>query len=136
MDAATMKAVWENPVSGSNRIARNYIPQAVGLGAMAYCEKMVAQLDLDDIEQAHDLAIQALKYTSCEMGPFSRCRDRFSHHSPTTHHPRAATRTIANNHRRYSPPPHHYRRHHRPRRPESERRRSRRSRPTHRRSHP
>ena len=59
MDAATMKEVWENPVSGSGRIARNYIPQAVGLEAVAYCEKMVAQLDLDDIEQAHDLAIQA-----------------------------------------------------------------------------
>ncbi|MEM9485008.1 MAG: hypothetical protein AAGA83_15120 [Cyanobacteria bacterium P01_F01_bin.116] len=59
MDAATMKEVWENPVSGSSRIARNYIPQAVGLEAVAYCEKMVAQLDLEDIEQAHDLAIQA-----------------------------------------------------------------------------
>ncbi|MEM9008751.1 MAG: hypothetical protein AAGE59_35225, partial [Cyanobacteria bacterium P01_F01_bin.86] len=53
MDAATMKEVWENPVSGSSRIARNYIPQAVGLEAVAYCEKMVAQLDLEDIEQAH-----------------------------------------------------------------------------------
>ncbi|WP_346293987.1 hypothetical protein [Sphaerothrix gracilis] len=59
MDAATMKAVWESPVHGSDRIARNYIPQAVGLEAVAYCEKMVAQLDLDDIEEAHDLAIQA-----------------------------------------------------------------------------
>lgn len=61
MDAATMKEVWETPVSGSDRIARNYIPQAVGLEAVAYCEKMVAQLDLDDIEQAHDLAIQATR---------------------------------------------------------------------------
>jgi hypothetical protein len=61
MDAATMKAVWETPVSGSSRIARNYIPQAVGLEAVAYCEKMVAQLDLDDIEQAHDLALQATR---------------------------------------------------------------------------
>lgn len=59
MDAATMKEVWETPVSGSDRIARNYIPQSAGLEAVAYCEKMVAQLDLDDIEQAHDLAIQA-----------------------------------------------------------------------------
>jgi len=61
MDAATMKEVWETPVSGSSRIARNYIPQTVGLEAVAYCEKMVAQLDLDDIEQAHDLAIQATR---------------------------------------------------------------------------
>lgn len=59
MDATTMKAVWETPVSGSGRIARNYIPQSVGLEAVAYCEKMVAQLDLKDIEVAHDLAIQA-----------------------------------------------------------------------------
>lgn len=64
MDAATMKQTWESPVSGSGRVARNYIPQATGLEAVAYCEKMVAQLDLEDMEQAHDLAIQAtrLKY--------------------------------------------------------------------------
>ena len=61
MDAAAMKQVWENPVHGSKHIARNYIPQAVGLEAVAYCEKMVAQLDLDDIEQAHDLALQATR---------------------------------------------------------------------------
>jgi hypothetical protein len=58
MDAATMKEVWEAPVHGSGRIARNYIPQAVGLEAVAYCEKMVSQLDLDNIEQAHDEAIR------------------------------------------------------------------------------
>ena len=58
MDASQMKAVWENPIHGSSRIARNYIPQAVGLEAVAYCEKMVAQLDLDDIEQSHDEAIR------------------------------------------------------------------------------
>ena len=61
MDAAEMKAVWENPVHGSSRIARNYIPEAIGLEAVAYCEKTVAQLDLDDIEYAHDLAIQATR---------------------------------------------------------------------------
>ena len=61
MDAATMKEAWETPVSGSDRIARNYIPHSAGLEAVAYCEKMVAQLDLDDIEQAHDLAIQATR---------------------------------------------------------------------------
>ena len=61
MDAAQMKEVWENPVHGSSRIARNYIPESVGLEAVAYCERMVAQLDLDDIQQAHDLAIQATR---------------------------------------------------------------------------
>ena len=44
-----------------DRIARKYIPQSVGLEAVAYCERMVAQLDLDDIEQANDLAIQATR---------------------------------------------------------------------------
>ncbi|MEO0488045.1 MAG: hypothetical protein AAFZ49_00630 [Cyanobacteria bacterium J06659_2] len=61
MDATEMKQTWEAPVHGSGRIARNYIPQSVGLEAVAYCEKMVAQLDLDDMEQAHDLAIQAAR---------------------------------------------------------------------------
>ena len=58
MDASQMKEVWENPVHGSGRIARNYIPESVGLEAVAYCEKMVALLDLDDIQQAHDEAIR------------------------------------------------------------------------------
>ena len=57
MDAAQMKAVWENPVSGSSRIARNYIPKEDGLAAVAYCEKMVTQLDFDDMNDAHDTAI-------------------------------------------------------------------------------
>ncbi|MFE4108442.1 hypothetical protein [Almyronema epifaneia] len=35
-----MKEVWENPVHGSDRIARNYIPQTVRLGAVAYCHVM------------------------------------------------------------------------------------------------
>ena len=59
MDAATMKETWANPVRGDARIARNYVPESVGLEAIAYCEKMVGLLDLDDIQQAHDLAIQA-----------------------------------------------------------------------------
>lgn len=58
MDAATMKETWANPVHGDSRIARNYVPESVGLEAIAYCEKMVGLLDLDDIEQAHDEAIR------------------------------------------------------------------------------
>ena len=58
MDAATMKETWANPVHGDARIARNYVPESVGLEAIAYCEKMVGLLDLDDIEQAHDEAIR------------------------------------------------------------------------------
>lgn len=45
-------------ISG-RRIARNYILESVGLEAVAYCEKMVAPLDLYDLQQAHDLAIKA-----------------------------------------------------------------------------
>ena len=58
MDAAAMKETWANPVHGDSRIARNYVPESVGLEAIAYCEKMVGLLDLDDIEQAHDEAIR------------------------------------------------------------------------------
>ena len=36
MDAKTMKESWENPVHGSSRIARNYIPQAVGLEGVRF----------------------------------------------------------------------------------------------------
>ena len=57
MDAKTMKETWENPVSGSSKIARNYIPESLGLEAVAYCEKMVSQLDFDDMNEAHDTAI-------------------------------------------------------------------------------
>lgn len=61
MDASEMKQVWENPVSGSRKIARNYIPQAIGLEAVAYCEKMVAQVDFDDLYEAHEEAIRITK---------------------------------------------------------------------------
>jgi hypothetical protein len=52
MDAATMKETWANPIHGDARIARNYVPESVGLEAIAYCEKMVGLLDLDDNQQA------------------------------------------------------------------------------------
>ncbi|NJL47430.1 MAG: hypothetical protein HC929_07975 [Leptolyngbyaceae cyanobacterium SM2_5_2] len=39
MNATQMKEVWENPVRGDSRIARNYVPESVGLEAIAYCEK-------------------------------------------------------------------------------------------------
>ena len=58
MDAAEMKEVWETPVSGSAKVARNYIPESIGLKAVAYCENLVAILDMDDIEDAHDEAIR------------------------------------------------------------------------------
>lgn len=51
------------------QIARNYIPEAVGLEAVAYCEKMVAQLDLDDIQMAHDEAIRLTRMKFAKYFP-------------------------------------------------------------------
>ena len=39
-------------------MARNYIPEFVGLEMVAYCEKLVSVLELEDLEQAHDEAIR------------------------------------------------------------------------------
>ncbi|MEM8805368.1 MAG: hypothetical protein AAGF01_04985 [Cyanobacteria bacterium P01_G01_bin.38] len=58
MDAAEMKELWEAPVSGSRQIARNYIPESVGLEMVGYCERLVSILDLDSLERAHDEAIR------------------------------------------------------------------------------
>jgi pantothenate kinase-related protein Tda10 len=35
--------------------------EAIGLEAVAYCEKMVSQLDLDDLYEAHEEAIRLSK---------------------------------------------------------------------------
>ena len=58
MDAAEIKKIWEAPVSGSRHIARNYIPETVGLEMVEYCEKLVSVFELDDLEEAHDDAIR------------------------------------------------------------------------------
>ncbi|MGB5917382.1 MAG: hypothetical protein WBG63_21135, partial [Phormidesmis sp.] len=58
MSAAEMKLAWEAPMSGSKHIARNYIPESVGLEMVRFCEKMVAVMELDDLERAHDEAIR------------------------------------------------------------------------------
>ena len=62
MDAGEMRREWEKPVSGSAKIARNYIPQAIGLEAVGYCEKLVSQLDMDDLYDAHDEAIRLTRF--------------------------------------------------------------------------
>lgn len=72
MDATEMKKVWETPVSGTRKIARNYIPQAIGLEAVAYCEKMVSQLDLDDLNEAHEEAIRLTKIKYSKYFPSYR----------------------------------------------------------------
>lgn len=61
MNATEMKEFWQAHAKGSGRIARNYIPESVGLEAVAYCEKMVALFDLDDVQEAHDEAIRLTK---------------------------------------------------------------------------
>ena len=58
MDAATMKKLWEAPVSGSRNVARNYIPETVGIEMVEYCEKLVAIFELENLEKAHDEAIR------------------------------------------------------------------------------
>jgi hypothetical protein len=58
MDAAQMKKMWEAPMSGSKHVARNYIPESVGLEMLRYCEKMVSVMEFDDLERAHDEAIR------------------------------------------------------------------------------
>ena len=56
MTAKQMKAQWEK-VDGCAIIARNYIPQAELLNAIAFCEKMVVAMFVDDLEEAHEGAI-------------------------------------------------------------------------------
>ena len=58
MDAGEMKAAWEEPVQGSRAIARNYIPEALGLEMVSHCEKLVSVLGFENMEQAHDEAIR------------------------------------------------------------------------------
>jgi hypothetical protein len=58
MDAAEMKRLWEAPVSGSKHVARNYIPESIGVDMVAYCEKLISVLEFDDLERAHDEAIR------------------------------------------------------------------------------
>jgi hypothetical protein len=68
MTAAEMKQEWER-VSGSAKIARNYIPQAIGLEAVAYCEKMIAQVDFDDLHEAHQEAIRLTRIKYAKYFP-------------------------------------------------------------------
>jgi hypothetical protein len=60
MPAAEMKKVWEL-MDGDPKIARNYIPKAEGLDAVRYCEDIVVRVFVDDLAEAHDLAISLTK---------------------------------------------------------------------------
>lgn len=56
MPAKEMKQKWEL-MEGSKSIARNYIPEAIGLDAVRFCEDMVVRMFVDDLQEAHDDAI-------------------------------------------------------------------------------
>lgn len=60
MKAKEMKAIWE-VVDGNPAIARNHIPKAEGLDAVAHCEDMTVRMFVDDLKEAHDNAIKLTK---------------------------------------------------------------------------
>jgi hypothetical protein len=60
MKAKEMKEVWE-VMDGNPKIARNHIPKAEGLDAVAHCEDMTVRMFVDNIEEAHQSAIKLTK---------------------------------------------------------------------------
>lgn len=60
MKAKEMKEVWE-VMDGNSKIARNHIPKAEGLDAVAHCEDMTVRMFVDNIEEAHQSAIKLTK---------------------------------------------------------------------------
>ena len=56
MKAKEMIQVWEL-MDGNPNIARNYIPKAEGLDAVRHCEDMTVRMFVDDLQEAHDQAI-------------------------------------------------------------------------------
>jgi hypothetical protein len=60
MKAKEMKDIWE-VVDGNPLVARNHIPKAEGLDAVAYCEDMAVRVFADNLKEAHDDAIKLTK---------------------------------------------------------------------------
>lgn len=60
MRAKEMKRIWEL-MDGDSSIARNYIPKAEALDAVRYCEDMVVRVYVDDLEEAHQTAVNLTK---------------------------------------------------------------------------
>jgi hypothetical protein len=60
MRAKEMKEEWEL-MDGKASIARNYIPKAEGLQAVAYCEDMVVRVFVDSLDEAHQTAANLTK---------------------------------------------------------------------------
>lgn len=57
VNAATMRQIWETQ-AGTPKIARNHIPESVGLQAVGHCERLVVLLGLDSLREAHAEAIR------------------------------------------------------------------------------
>ncbi|MEO8893281.1 MAG: hypothetical protein ABI417_17460, partial [Coleofasciculaceae cyanobacterium] len=60
MKAKQMIEVWEL-MDGTSTIARNYIPKVEGLDAVRYCEDMTVRMFVDDLQDAHNQAINLTK---------------------------------------------------------------------------
>lgn len=56
-NAAKMRDIWANQ-AGNPKIARNHIPEAIGLQAVTHCEKLVVMLGLESLYEAHTEAIR------------------------------------------------------------------------------
>ena len=59
-NAKQMRNIWETQ-AGRKNIARNHIPESIGIEAVAYCEKLVVSLDLEEIMESHKEAIVLAK---------------------------------------------------------------------------
>jgi hypothetical protein len=70
-DKKQMIEDWEL-IEGEKTIGRNYIPEVIGLEAVAYCENQVVELYVGDLHKAHDDAINyaKLKFFSGSLGRF------------------------------------------------------------------
>lgn len=60
MPSKEMIEAWEL-MAGNKRIARNYIPKALGLDAVRFCEDMTVRMFVDDLAEAHDSAVALTK---------------------------------------------------------------------------
>jgi hypothetical protein len=60
MKAKEMKDIWD-VVDGNPSVARNHIPKAEGLDAVAYCEDMTVRVFANNLKEAHDDAIRLTK---------------------------------------------------------------------------
>ena len=59
-NARQMRNIWETQ-AGRKNIARNHIPESIGLEAVAYCEKLVVSLDMEEMMESHREAIALAK---------------------------------------------------------------------------